>query len=206
MEGNFCRRLPVVDDEKLMGVVTQTDLSKALTSAMVDLVPKIDKDRTSEIDEHDFKSGKSYLMQEKKPEKSTRIFAELLNRGYKGICICRTNPKRIREQYDLGETPLIWATDIKTDEPNIGPNDLVSLSNIISEFADKTKKGVVFIEAFTYLLDRNDFTRVLHSLQHIRDVISESDSCLLVYLDTVVLSEKNLELLGQEIDEIKFRP
>jgi predicted transcriptional regulator len=205
MEKNFFRRLPVVDDGRLVGVVTQTDVNKAMTSSMIDLVPRVESNLKTTPVKCDTETGRSYMIEEKKSVKSIEMFTELVKHGHMGLCICRTNPENIKKTYDLQSTPIVWVTDIKTNEQSITPTDLVSLSNVISEFVQKAKKGVVFIEALTYLIDRNDFTRVLHAIQHIRDVVSESDSCLIINVDPVVLSEKELELLSQEMDEVKFR-
>jgi CBS domain-containing protein len=205
MEKNDLRRLPVVDGGKLIGIVTQRDLSKAMTTAMVDLVPQVEPDLKSTPIVIALEGGRSYLIEEKKPTKSCEIFVDMVKHGHKGMCICRINPNKIRETYDLATTPLIWITDIKTDEPHLDSTDLAGISNVVSEFVKKAEDGVVFIEAFTYLITRNDFANVLHMIQHIRDVISEGKSSLILHVDPVVLTERELELLTQEIDDVRFR-
>ena len=122
-----------------------------------------------------------------------------------GLCISRTNPSRIREIHKLETTPIVWITDIKTKEQSLNPTDIKGLLNLISAFIEKTENSIIFIEALSYLIDHNDFTSVLHMVQHIRDMVSEKKSYLLLYIDPMLLEEKQLKQLVQEVDEVRYR-
>jgi CBS domain-containing protein len=205
MQENGFRRLPVVDEGRLVGIVTQTDLTNVMRSVIIEVVPQLEAELKATPIEHDLEAGKSYLIEEKKPVKSYEIFVDMAKHGYMGLCISRTNPKKVRESYGLSTTPVVWVTDIKTDEQSIKPADLAGVSNLAGEFLNKVDKGVVFLEALTYLIGHNSFERVLHTIQHIRDITSESQSSLIIYIDPVVLTERELKLLMEEMDEVKFR-
>jgi len=198
------RRLPIIDSGKLVGIVTQTDLTQAMSRAMIDLVPRTETHLSSAPARLEIETSKSYLVEEKKASRSFTIFVDAVRHGRMGLCICRENPKAVRQLWGLETTPLIWVTDVKTSEPSVDPGDLTALSNVVGEFVKKAKAGVVFIEAFTYIVSRNDYDRVLRTVQHIRDIVSESDSTLILHVDPIVLSERELELLAHETDEILF--
>ncbi|MBD3387821.1 MAG: DUF835 domain-containing protein [Candidatus Altiarchaeales archaeon] len=204
VEGKF-RRLPVVEAGKLKGIVTETDLSNAMRSAAIDVTPRLEDYVSSLPSEYQLDPGKSYLFEERKPMKCYEVFVDLVKHGYAGLCISRTNPSVIRKMHGISATPMVWVTDIKTSEPTIDPKDLVGVSKMVSEFVEKAKNGVVFIEALTYLIGHNDFNGVLNIVQHIRDKVSDSNSSLIIYADPIVLSERELEMLMQEMDEVKFR-
>ncbi len=208
MEDGGFRRLPVVEDGELAGIVTQTDLSKAMRSIILEVVPKVEERLKETPLESALEPGMTYLIEEKKPMESYRAFVDMVKHGMVGLCISRTNPERIRENYGLATTPIVWVTDIKTEEPHLTPTDLVGVSNVVSRFIGKMgegEQGVVFLEPLSYLIEHNDFKRVLHTVQHVRDMISESGCSLIVYIDPVVLTERDLELLMQDMDEVKFR-
>jgi CBS domain-containing protein len=205
MEEHKFRRLPITDKGKLVGIVTQTDLSNVMRSVIIEIVPEVEKELKDTPLEYQLEKGKGYLIEEKKPIRCFEIFEDMVKHGYMGLCIARTNPKRIRETYGLEATPIVWVTDIMTEETKLEPTDLNGISKAVSEFIQKAEKGVVFLEALMYLTVHNDFNRVLQVIQHIKDVISESNSSLMVYVDPVLLTEHDLKLLMQEMDEVKFR-
>ncbi len=198
------RRLPIVESGRLVGIITQTDLARAMSAAMIDLVPRTETNLSSAPERLIVEASKSYLVEEKKASRSFSIFIDSVKHGRMGMCICRENPKAIRQLWGLETTPLIWVTDVKTDEPSVDPGDLTAISNLVGEFVKKAKPGIVFIEAFTYIVSRNDYDRVLRMVQHIRDIVSESESSLILHVDPIVLSERELELLAHETDEILF--
>lgn len=205
MEENGIRRLPVVSDGKLVGVVTQTDLSNVMRSVIIDVVPQVEAELKSTPLKMELREGRTYMVQEKKPLRSYEIFADMVKHGFYGLCIARMNPKRVREYYELATTPIIWVTDIKSEEKSVDPKDLKAVSNMIGDFLKKADKGVVFMEAVPYLIDRNSFDEVLAMIQHLRDIVSESTTCLILYVDPIILTEKELVRLMKEVDEVRFR-
>jgi CBS domain-containing protein len=204
MEENGFRRLPVTDNGSLVGIVTQTDLANAMRFFILDVEPRMEAKLKSTPTKYSLSKGRSYLIEENDSQKSFEIFEDIVKHGSMGLCISRTNPKRIRGTYGLIETPIIWVTDINSEERCIHPNDLTGLSTMAAKFIRKAKDSIIFLEALTYLINYNDFNVVLRTVQHIRDTVSDSNSSFIISVDPSVLSQRELKLLVQEMDEIKF--
>jgi CBS domain-containing protein len=205
MERNFCRRLPVVDSGRLMGIVTQTDLSRAMTATMIDLIPQVETQLNPAPAQWALEPGKSYLLEERKPMKSFEIFVDAVKHGRAGLCLSRESPASVKRTYGLTATPVVWVTEAKTEEPAVDPRDLEGLVGMVIDFAAKAADGIVFLEAFTYLTEFSEFGTVLRHIQRMRDAVSQGGCSLLVYVDPILLTEKETEQLSEEMDEIRFR-
>lgn len=204
MEENGFRRLPVTEKGILVGIVTQTDLSNAMKFFILDVEPRLEAKLKSTPIKYNLGKGTSYLIEEKSPLKSFEIFEDIVKHGSMGLCICRTNPNKIRDTYSLTTTPVVWVTDIKTGEKSIHPNDLTGLAAMAAKYVRSAKDSIVFLEALTYLINHNEFNTVLQMIQHIKDTISDANSTFIVSVDPAILSQRELRLLMQEMDEIKF--
>src|SRR2546428_4616144 len=56
----------------------------------------------------ELEKGACYLVKEKKPELSFRLFEMLLGQKTPGLCITRQYPDRVRRERGLTETRIIW--------------------------------------------------------------------------------------------------
>src|SRR5207253_2824526 len=77
--------------------------------------------------------GRSYLIEEDRPSEAYRRLAAFLAGRGGGLVITRTNPKRIRETYDLASEKILWLTDRQgSPEETIAP----ALERIVYELED----------------------------------------------------------------------
>jgi hypothetical protein len=142
--------------------------------------------------------GTSYLVLEAVPQKSFQIFCDLVTHGVPGLCIVRLFPEKVKKQWKLEKTPILWLSGAKL-ENSIAPHDLNKLSFIISEFLKKTKDSAVMVEGIEYLITQNDFFNVLKFLQTIDDLIVVHDSRLIVSANPGILEKKELAHLKREL-------
>src|SRR2546422_2969274 len=56
----------------------------------------------------ELEKGACYLVKEKKPELSFRLFEMLLGQKTPGLCITRQYPDRVRRERGLTQTRIIW--------------------------------------------------------------------------------------------------
>src|SRR5712691_1875077 len=77
--------------------------------------------------------GRSYLIEEDRPVEAFRRFAAFLGGRGGGLVITRTNPKRVRETYELPAERVLWLTDREgSAEDTIAP----ALERIVYEIED----------------------------------------------------------------------
>ncbi|UCH88187.1 MAG: DUF835 domain-containing protein [Thermoplasmata archaeon] len=146
--------------------------------------------------------GYSYLIKEERPEKSFRAFCELLEDEHEGLCIARQYPDEIRENFEIGETPIYWLTRSGTDKTHLSVN-LSRLSSFIKRFIDENRSPVLMLEGLEYLIIQNDFMSVLKFIQLANEYIRMKRACLVVPFNPDVLGERDLSLLEREMVVIK---
>ncbi|UCE73903.1 MAG: DUF835 domain-containing protein [Methanomassiliicoccales archaeon] len=149
-------------------------------------------------------SGRCYLIEEEKLNRSLSFFIAMLNKGYKGFCITRTHPKYLNVKKGLKDASIVWLTDRESaTEATISP----SLERIIYEIGDflkKEEKGCVVLDGIEYLVSNNSFDPVLRFIRRIIDDISEGESILLVAVGPHTLKEQELKILEREMELITY--
>jgi isoleucyl-tRNA synthetase len=141
----------------------------------------------------------SYLIKEEKSERAYNMFVEALGKGKKGYCVTRDYPMKIRNKFNLGETTMIWLSNIGK-ENSLRPKDLEKLSFSIEQFLSSNQGGVILLDGLEYLITNNNFLTVLRFLQTLRDQVAINHSILLLAVNPSTLDPHELNLLEKEVD------
>lgn len=148
--------------------------------------------------------GRSFIVYEKKFDKSFEIFKDLVTHNISGLAITRTPSESIKLTYNLEKTPFIWLS--KIEGPNsISPLYLNSLVNLITDFISKGKDSVIILEGLEYLISQNNFDIVLKFIQALRDYIIIENSRLIIPLNKDTFSQKELAQLEKEVEVLKLQ-
>ncbi|MBU7031686.1 MAG: DUF835 domain-containing protein, partial [Theionarchaea archaeon] len=158
--------------------------------------PAVEKTLKSEM-KYSLEPGESYLIEGPQPAESFDIFMDYVTHGIQGFSICRTHPKKMRRKYGLKKTPILWLSTSGT-ENTIDPKDLAKINHIINEFLKRASDSIVLLEGIEYLIIQNDFERVIKTIHSLNDYITISQSRLLVPINPMTLSEKELSILEKE--------
>ncbi len=152
----------------------------------------------------DLKDGHCYLLIEEKLEKSLNLFVDMLNKGYKGFLISRTNPRYLKTREGIQNATIMWLTDKEsTTEMTIQP----SLERIIYEignFVKTEEQGCLILDGIEYLVSNNSFDGVLRFIRRIVDEVSESNNIFLFTIGPYTLKEQELKILEREMEKISF--
>ena len=189
-----------IEEKSIVEVVDATTgpsmtASEPKTSEQVAKVPKVPKvTRDTEI-----KPGMSYIIKEEKPHRSFQIFRDLTKKNIRGLCITRTHPNRIREEYKINDIPILWlSADSQKNENIVVPTFLPQLNTLIIDFIQKHNDVVIILEGIEYLIDQNDFKAVLRLVHSLNDYIMGSNARLLIPLDPLILGERELHILTRD--------
>ena len=145
------------------------------------------------------RAGITYLIEDEKPLKTFKLFADLVSNTTPGLCITRSFPTHIREDFKLKQSTIFWLTRRK-GEKTIDPVQLTMISHIIQEFIAKSKKSLILLDGIEYLIIQNDFKPVLRFIQHIRDEVLIQGANLLIPLSPDALSVSEVKLLERELE------
>lgn len=206
MNENKFRRLPVVKSNKLKGIVTETDLSRAMRDYGTAINPTSEKPGIEKLKnifkKYDLKEGKSYIFIEEKQNKIYEAFVSQISEAYAGLGIIRVNPETIKMKYGLKKTLLIWLTEM-TGENCIKPTELEKLLFTITSFINNADKSIILLDGAEFIESYTSFDEVFHLLQSLLDRISISKSILLVSMDKETFDNKEYHLIERGFNVIK---
>ena len=151
----------------------------------------------------ELKTGRSYLIEEDRPDQAYRLLATTVAGGYDGLLITRTNPKRVRERYSLGSVRVLWLTDREgSREETIAP----ALERIVYEiegFMSKHSRGSVMLDGIEYLVSNNSFDAVLRFVRRLVDTVSEGHFTFLISLGPATVKPQELKMIEREMEVIR---
>jgi CBS domain-containing protein len=198
MNENKFRRLPVVNGNKLLGIVTETDLSKIMRDYGTSISPTFEKVSSEKVKgmAHSFEmeDGSSYVMIEEKQDKVYDAFVSKISEGYAGLGILRISPEKIKEKYGLKKTLMIWLTEI-TGENCIKPNELEKLLFTITSFINNAERSIIMFDGIEFIESYTSFEEVFHLIQSLVDRISISNSIMVISMDKESFDNKEFHLL-----------
>lgn len=145
---------------------------------------------------YELKEGEAYLIKSRKL--AFDVFRDRVVHGSLGLCITRTFPENVREQYGLRRTPILWLTK-EEGENCITPPHLGKIDSIVSDFFAKTDRSVLLLDGIEYLIVQNSFKTVLRMIQILRDKVALKNSLLLIPLDIETFDKRELKLLCREM-------
>lgn len=144
-------------------------------------------------------AGNTYLIAEEKPLQAFALFAELVAGGIPGLCISRSFPKHIRQDFKIKNSTIFWLTRRK-GEMNINPVQLSMISHTIQEFISKSTETITILDGIEYLISQNEFKSVLRFIQHIRDEVLVQGANLLIPFSPQTLLISEVKLLERELE------
>jgi len=135
---------------------------------------------------------KSFLIEERKPFMSYEWFLSFLGQGCQGLLITGTYPARIRKEYGLVKTPIIWLANTPATN-RVEPSNLSVLEKMVIEFIQRTKGPVALIDWSSSCSPTTGLRR--YSLLYtLNDEVTPIQAPILVSLDPRVLSIQELAL------------
>ena len=193
----------VVAFSSLMGRPITEDLAKeVLRESASEPVPEVKPVAAAAVPK-ELVSGRSYLIEEDRPEAAYRLFLKAAESGKGGLLITRTNPKRVREMVALDSVRVLWLTDREgSKEETIAP----ALERIVYEiegFMTKRPQGSIMLDGLEYLVSNNSFDAVLKFVRRLVDTVSEGRHRLLVSLGPATVKEQELRMLEREMEVVR---
>ena len=185
----------------LMGEPVTPGVAKDVLRDLAGAEPKRGKAKPEEL-ERDLRPGAAYLVKEERPTGAFRLFAKAASGGAGALLITRSNPRRVRERFDLGPVRILWLTDRESAAEDTIPPALERVIHEIEEFMKTGDRGVVLIDGLEYLVSNSSFDAVLKFLRRLIDHVSETHFTLLVSVSPPTLKDQELKILEREMEVI----
>ncbi|UCE81400.1 MAG: DUF835 domain-containing protein [Methanobacteriota archaeon] len=147
----------------------------------------------------EFKPGNVYLVEERRPKASFELFEHGLSLGCCGMVVSREPPKRIMAEHNIGNSRVVWLTNLVGDG-RVNPTAIGILMSQLRSFVESHEKTVIVIDGLEYLVSLNTYDRMLQFMNQLRDIVMTNESSLVVPVDPRTLSERELALLERNLE------
>ncbi|HEY5605393.1 MAG TPA: DUF835 domain-containing protein [Thermoplasmata archaeon] len=147
----------------------------------------------------EMEKGVCYLVKEKKPELSFRLFDILLGQRLPGLCITRQYPERVRRERGLADVRVIWLSHTPGEDFH-NPTAIGTLAKVIQKFIeDNNGEGAVLLDGLEFLIINNGFLQTLMFVEHVNEFVMQRRAIILLPVSPDTLEEKELALLERNV-------
>jgi len=151
----------------------------------------------------EMEKGVCYLIKEKKPELSFRLFEILIGQRLPGLVITRQYPERVRRERGLADVRIIWLSHTPGEDFH-NPTAIGTLAKVIQKFIeDHNGEGAVLLDGLEYLIINNGFLQTLMFVEHVNEFVMQRRAILLLPVSPEALEEKELALLERNVKVIE---
>jgi len=148
------------------------------------------------------REGAIYLIKERKPVLSYKLFEKALADGLPGLCVTRQYPERLKEKFNLQNARLIWLSHTPGKDSH-NPTNIGTLATLITSFIERYKKSITLLDGIEYLVINNGFQQVLKLTELVNEQVMQSDSIVLMPISESAFSDKELALLERNVETIE---
>ena len=147
----------------------------------------------------EMEKGVCYLVKEKKPELSFRLFDLLLGQKIPALCITRQYPDRVRRERGLMDVRIMWLSHTPGEDFH-NPTAIGTLAKVIQKFIeDNNGEGAVLLDGLEYLIINNGFLQTLMFVEHVNEFVMQRRAIILLPVSPETLEEKELALLERNV-------
>lgn len=148
--------------------------------------------------------GVCYLVKEKKPDLSYRLFTGLMETGLPGMVITRQYPDRVRRERALPEDArVIWLSHTPGQDYH-NPTAIGTLAKMVSRFIEeKGGESVIVLDGLEYLVVNNGFLQTLMFVEHVNEFVMQRQALVIVPVSPDALEEKELALLERNVEVLE---
>ncbi len=146
--------------------------------------------------------GHLYLVREERAALAFEVFKDLVTHGAHGLAFTRTHPAKLRESLGLDKTPVLWLGETSPQEGVPVLDSLEELNYTVAKFARDSGNSVVLLDGLEYLVQRNDFSKVLKMVYHMKEIVARNSGRVLLPVDPRTLDERQMALLERETEPL----
>ena len=148
-------------------------------------------------------SGKSYLLEELKPDLAHRLFVGKVKEGRTGLAIVRGHPRTLRQRLEKVDADILWLTDKESKEEATIPPSLERIMVTVEEFMEDSPKAVILIDDVQYLISNNAFEGLARFVRTLVDEVSERDAIFILSIDPEGLKQQERSVIEREMEVVR---
>ncbi len=141
--------------------------------------------------------SEGYIIVEKEPEMSFKVFVDLVNRGIPGFVVSRVHPDKLKEKYGVKDVLSLWLSR-SLIEDSVSPDNIFKLIYAVRDFTRRNEESVVLLDGVEYLVAEIGFEKTLMHLLELKDIAVTNRSRLIITLCRDTLPERAFHMLEKE--------
>jgi len=150
----------------------------------------------------DLEKGICYMVRENKPSLSFEVFADAVTHGAHGLCLTRMPPEKIRQQYGLQRTPIVWVGEQPLSQDIRSVDSADKIAYVCDKFLRESSDGIVIFDCLEYLIQTTDFRRVMRLLYRLKEMVTRNNARLIISVSPDSLQKQELSLLEKEFEQL----
>ena len=166
------------------------------------IAPQIEKPLRTDF-QSPLKPGYLYMVQEKRAERSFKLFTELVTNGYQGLGITTQFPEDVKREYGLIDIPIFWLSKHKLYDQFINANILTNMMFLMRKFIEDTGNSVIILDGLEYLITLHGFKKILLFIQDIYEYNMYNKSNVIAPINPATLDGKELAILERYFEVIE---
>ena len=152
----------------------------------------------------DLLPGKSYLVEEQKPDLAHRLLISKAREGYHALAIVRSHPRSLKQRLGSAKAEVYWLTDKESkDERTLAPS-LERTMVMIEEALIPGQKTLVMLDDVQYLISNTTFDGVIRFIRTLVDEIAEREAIFILSVDPEGLTSQELSILEREMEVMRI--
>jgi len=165
-------------------------------------VSLLQEDRGLSIGSIQLKEGAIYLVKERKPMITYKLYEKGLAMGFPGLCVTRQFPERLKENFALTAARFVWLSHTPGKDHH-NPTSIGTLATLISSFIERYNRAICLIDGLEYLVINNGFQQVLKFTELINEQVMQSASIVLIPISQSAFNEKEMAFLERNIENVE---
>ncbi|MBD3184045.1 DUF835 domain-containing protein [Candidatus Poribacteria bacterium] len=145
--------------------------------------------------------GLTYLTLEEKPVKGYDIFYDQITHNFVGLCLTKLKPERVKKNYKLIKTPVVWVTFRDKDfEKSISPKEVERLTLLVSEYIRENNNSVVMFDCIDQIKFAIGFNKTISMLRDLKKLCKETQAKIVFSVPQAMFDENHLSEIQKELE------
>lgn len=165
------------------------------------MINPLKESNLSKPQKYSLEKGKAYLIKENKPIRAYEIFYDQITHGYLGLCISKYDPEKVKQNYNIHNTSIIWLT-FKSSENAVSPKDISSIISLISNFAKENENPIFILDCFDQIKFANGFNKSYQLLLELKNISIINKSILIISISPSMFSNSQVSAIQNVMEDI----
>lgn len=147
--------------------------------------------------------GRSYLIEEARPQRAYELVSEEIDRGVRALIFSRNNPDAVRDRLGGRQAEIYWLTEHEAKGSATVLPSLEKIVMLVEDHIHKDGRSLVMLDDLHYLISNASFESVIRFVRSLVDQVSERQAVFMVSVSPDSLKVQERSVLEREMEPIR---